>query len=235
MITRRAGVCLDVDGTLVDSTFQHALCWHHAFAQFDVVRPVGVMHAHVGMGGDQLVPAIAGDDVEREHGDAIRAAHDALFATMLPTIRPLDGARRLLVALAERHQPVVLCSSAGTAEIEHYVDLLDARDLVRGWTTSDDVERTKPHGDLVRVALRMLGTPRTVMIGDSPWDVRAATAAGIPTIGIDTGGFGEPALREAGARLVVASMHDLLDRVNCEPFVVWRGGAALTAAEPARS
>lgn len=235
MITRRAGVCLDVDGTLVDSTFQHALCWHHAFAQHGIVRPVAEMHAHVGMGGDQLVPAIAGPDVEEEHGDAIRAAHDALFGPMLPTIRPLDGARRLLEALAERHQPVVLCSSAGEDEIAHYVDLLEARDLVRGWTTSDDVARTKPHGDLVRVALRMLGAPRAVMIGDSPWDVRAATAAGIPTIGVDTGGFGEHALREAGARIVVGSMHDLLDRVNCEPFVVWRGGAALTAVERAGS
>lgn len=217
----RAGVALDVDGTLVDSTFHHALCWQRAFAQHGLDVTAAVAHAHVGMGGDQLVSAIAGEEVEREHGDALRAAHDTLFAIEMPTVRPMPGARELLQALAAQGAPVVLASSAGTDEIVHYLRLLDAGDLVDGWTTSDDVARTKPHADLVEVATAKLDTPTAVMIGDSPWDVRAAAAARVPTVAVDTGGFGRAALEEAGAALVVDSLGELIDHLNGEPFVEW--------------
>lgn len=223
-IPKRVGVALDIDGTLVDSTFHHTLCWQQALAQHGVEVIATRVHAHIGMGGDQIVEALAGRGVEEDRGDAIRAAHGALFALALPMIRPLPGAVRLLEAFASSGQRVVLCSSASTADTEHYIDLLGARDILDGWTTGDDVERTKPHGDLVRVAQGKLATPHTLMVGDSPWDVRAASAAGVPAIGVDTGGFGADALRDAGARLVVGSLDDLLDRVNCEPFIRWRGG-----------
>ncbi len=232
--TKRVGVALDIDGTLVDSTYHHTICWLQAFQQHDVATSAARVHSHIGMGGDQLVEAIAGPAVERDRGDDIRSAHDALFAVLLPTIQPLDGARRLLEAFDTSGQRVVLCSSASAWETEHYIDLLGARDVLHGWTTSDDVERTKPHGDLVRVARERLDTPHAIMVGDSPWDVRAAAAAGTPAIGVDTGGFGADALRAAGARLVVPSLDDLLDRVNCEPFIRWRGGLDRTAARPGR-
>lgn len=217
----RAGVALDVDGTLVDSVFHHAVCWQRAFAQFGHDVPASRVHPEIGKGGDLLVRALVGEDGERSDGDALRAAHAALFAVELPTVRPLPHARELLRSLERQGTAVVLSSSAGAAEIEHYVDLLDARDRVVGWTTSDDVQRTKPHPDLVEVAARMLGTPRVLMVGDSPWDALAARAAGHDAVGVDTGGFGRPALVEAGAALVVDDLGELLDLVHEEPFVQW--------------
>jgi HAD superfamily hydrolase (TIGR01509 family) len=225
-VGRRAGVALDVDGTLVDSVYQHAVCWQRAFAQFGHDVPAPRVHAQIGKGGDRLVADLVGETADREDGDAIRAAHDALFAVELPTIRALPQARALLVALRDHGAPVVLASSAGTTEIEHYVDLLGARDLVVGWTTSDDVTTTKPDPEILEVAGRMLATPDVLVIGDSPWDVLAADAAGHPSIGVDTGGFGRRTLEEAGAELVVDGLDELLHRVHDEPFVRWRTGVA---------
>jgi HAD superfamily hydrolase (TIGR01509 family) len=233
--TKRVGVALDIDGTLVDSTYHHTICWLQAFQQYGYRTTAARVHAHIGMGGDQLVQAVAGREAERDHGDDLRASHDALFAVLLPTIQPLAGAERLLEAFSTTGQRVVLCSSASAWETEHYIDLLGARDVLHGWTTSDDVTHTKPHGDLVRVARERLDSPHAIMVGDSPWDVRAASAAGTPAVGVDTGGFGADALRAAGARLVVSCLDDLLDRVNCEPFIRWRGGlerAERAAARP---
>ncbi len=220
----RAGIALDVDGTLVDSVFHHAICWQRAFAHLGHDVPASRVHPHIGKGGDLLVSALVGDDVEREDGDALRAAHAALFSVELPTVRPLPHARAFLETLAEQGTTVVLSSSAGAEEVEHYVDILGARDLVAGWTTSGDVQRTKPHPELVDVAAEMLGTPRVVVIGDSPWDVLAARAAGHEAIGVDTGCFGVAALEQAGAVLVVDGLGDLLGLVHEEPFVHWRAG-----------
>lgn len=223
---RRAGVALDVDGTLVDSVHLHAVCWQRAFAQHGYDVPAPRAHRYIGMGGDHLVPALVGDAGEARDGDAIRASHDALFAVELPTVRPLPGARELLAALAREGTPVILASSAGDPEIEHYVDLLDARDLVSGWMTADDVDATKPDGELVEVARGRLGTSVMVLVGDAPWDVLAAADAGVPAVGVDTGGFGRAALAEAGAVLVVDALDELLDRLHDEPFVQWRAAAA---------
>jgi len=162
------------------------------------------------MGGDQLVAALAGDEVEQEKGDDIRTAEKALYMAMIHEVRPLPDARRLLETLKEQGHTVVLASSAKQDEIEHYVDLLDARDLVEGWTTSADVERTKPHPDLVHVALEKVGCDGpAVMVGDSTWDVKAAAAAGVPTLAVLTGGFSEEELREAGAAEVFESIGEL--------------------------
>lgn len=220
----RAGVALDVDGTLVDSVFHHAICWQRAFAHAGHEIPAARVHAQIGKGGDLFVEALIGADGDRSDGDAIRAAHGALFSVQLPTVRPLPHARALLQVLAQQGTSVVLSSSAGRGEVEHYVDLLGARDLVLGWTTSDDVDRSKPHPDLVDAAAGMLDTPQVVMVGDSPWDVLAARAAGHEAIGVDSGGFGRSTLEQAGATLVVDGVGDLLGLVHEEPFVRWRTG-----------
>ena len=105
---------------------------------------------------------------------------------------------------------MILASSAKQEEVDHYLDLLDARELVDGWTTSADVERTKPEPDLVHAAIEKAGAEnRAVMVGDSVWDVKAAKAAGISTLAVLTGGFSEAELREAGASQVVESIADL--------------------------
>jgi len=201
---------LDVDGTLVDSNYQHALAWYRALRQHDQIQPIWRIHRAVGMGGDQLVAALCGDAVEDELGDDIRAAEKALYLSMIEEVEPLEGARALMEDLKRLDRRVVLASSAKAEEVEHYLDLLDARDLVEGWTSSVDVERTKPHPDLVQVALEKVGCDGpAVMVGDSTWDVKAADAAGISTLAVLTGGFSESELREAGAAEVCESIGEL--------------------------
>ena len=210
-----AGVLLDVDGTLVDTNYQHSVAWYLAFREHGVVLPVWQIHRHVGMGGDKLVGAVAGEGVEARLGDAIRGSHDSLFAEdMLDTTSPFPGGRELIEGLKARGRPVVLASSAGQSEVDHYIDLLDVRELVDGWTTSADVEATKPEPDLVRAGLAKLGTEDAVMIGDTPWDVEAARQAGVPTIAVLSGGFSRAELTDAGAVAVSESVAELRERLG---------------------
>lgn len=170
------------------------------------------IHRHIGMGGDQLVGALIGEEGERSDGDAIRAAEAEAYAELIGEVEPMDGAVELLRELREDGTATVLASSAKAEEVEHYVDLLDARDLVAGWTTSADVERTKPHPDLVHAALEKVEDGPTVMVGDSTWDAKAAAAAGLPTIAVLTGGFSAEELRDAGATEVLESIGVLRER-----------------------
>lgn len=209
---------LDVDGTLVDTNYHHALAWYRAFTQHDVVIPVWRIHRAIGMGGDHLVAELAGDEVEEEKGDDIRTAEKALYMSLIPEVRPLADARRLIEVLKDAGHRVVLASSAKADEIEHYLDLLDARELADDWTSSADVEKTKPDPDLVTTALDKVGGGDAVMIGDSVWDCEAAKRAGIPTIAVLTGGFSEDELLEAGAANVFRSIDDLLDSLAETPF-----------------
>jgi len=209
---------LDIDGTLVDTNYQHAIAWYNAFRQHDVHLPVWRIHRHIGMGGDQLVKALAGEDVDEELGDDIRAAEKALYLSMIETTQPLGAARELIEDLKRDGREVVLASSAKAQEVEHYLDLLDARELVDAWTTSDDVEATKPEPDLVQAALDKLDGDEAVMVGDTPWDVEAARRAGVATIAVLTGGFSEQELREAGAAAVFDSIQALRDGVGDTPL-----------------
>jgi HAD superfamily hydrolase (TIGR01509 family) len=209
---------LDVDGTLVDTNYHHALAWYRAFIQHDVELPVWRIHRAIGMGGDQLVAALAGEEVEKGKGDDIRAAETALYLAAIYEVRPLPDARRFLETLKERGHKVVLASSAKQEEIEHYLDLLDARMLADAWTSSADVKRTKPEPDLVQVAREKVGGGDAVMIGDSVWDVEAAKRAGLPTIAVRTGGFGVDELTKAGAARIFDSIADLLESLEETPL-----------------
>src|SRR5687768_2581352 len=204
---------LDIDGTLVDTNYQHAVAWYRAFRQSDIVLPVWEIHRHIGMGGDQLVAALTDDETEEEKGDAIRDAEKTLYMELIGEVEPFEGSRELIEDLKERGSTVVLASSAKEEEVEHYLDLLDARDLADGWTTSADVDATKPEPDLVNAALDEASTEPgdATMIGDTPWDIKAAKKAGVGTIAVLTGGFGEDELREAGAIAVYESVAALRD------------------------
>jgi HAD superfamily hydrolase (TIGR01509 family) len=208
---------LDVDGTLVDTNYQHALAWYRAFLRHEIVLPVWRIHRHIGMGGDQLVRALIGEDGERRHGDAVRAAEGDLYMELIDEVRPFGAARTLIERLRGDGHRVVLASSAKEEEVEHYLELLDARELVDGWTTSADVERTKPHPDLVAAAKDKAGAGDAVMVGDSTWDCEAANRFGVPTIALLTGGFSEQELRDAGAVAVFESLESLLDRLDETP------------------
>ena len=208
---------LDIDGTLVDTNYQHALAWYRAFRRHQIVLPVWRIHRHIGMGGDQVVQALTDERTERELGDEIRAAEKDLYFELIDEVEPMDGARELIADLHRRGHRVVLASSAKEDEVERYLDLLDARELADGWTTSGDVRATKPQPDLVNAALeRVGGSPDdAVMVGDTPWDVHAARAAGVPTLAVLTGGFAIEELSESGATEVFESVADLnasLDR-----------------------
>ena len=201
---------LDVDGTLVDTNYHHAIAWYRAFREHGLTLPVWRIHRHIGMGGDQLVAALAGRRVEDRQGDSIRAAETALYADLIGEVQPFADARRLLELLDDRGHRLVLASSGKRDEVDHYLSLLDARDLVEAWTTSADVENTKPDPDLVHAAVEKAGgDDPSVMVGDSVWDVKAAKAAGLPTLAVLTGGFSEAELREAGAVQVVETIESL--------------------------
>jgi HAD superfamily hydrolase (TIGR01549 family) len=200
---------LDIDGTLVDTNYHHALAWYRAFRQHGVVLPIWRIHRSIGMGGDQLVESLAGAEVEQEHGDEIRAAEGPLYMEMIEEVEPFERAKELLRDLRCRERTIVLASSAKEEEVDHYLDLLEARELVDAWTTSADVEATKPEPDLVEAALEKAGTRDALMVGDTVWDVKAAGRAGIETIAVLSGGYSADELREAGAIEVFESIAEL--------------------------
>ncbi len=207
---------LDIDGTLVDTNYHHAIAWFRAFRQHGIVLPIWRIHRHIGMGGDQLIGALTDERFEEREGDSIRAAEKVLYMELIGEVEPMQGARQLLEEIKRRGHTVVLASSAKADEVEHYVELLDARAIADAWTTSADVEQTKPQPDLVNSALQkaQAGAADAVMVGDTPWDVQAAKSARVPTIAVRTGGFGQDELEEAGAAAVFESVAELLERLD---------------------
>lgn len=211
---------LDVDGTLIDSNYHHALAWYRAFRRHDIVLPLWRIHRAVGMGGDQLVPALVGSKLDKAKGDDIRAARDEIYTGgLIDEVAALEGAHELIAELKDRGLQVVLASSSPWDELERYLDLLDARELADAWTTKDDVEATKPEPDLILAALEKAQTESAVMVGDTPWDVKAASKAGVETLCVITGGWSKQELREAGAIAVFESVHELRQRLEETPLI----------------
>ena len=208
-----SAVILDVDGTLVDSNYHHAIAWDRAFAQHQAPVPLWRIHRTIGMGGDHLVRELAGDEVEDRCGEDIRSAQSVLYGELISEVRVIDGAKELIRELKRRDVSVVLASSSSSDEVEHYVELLEAADLAE-WTTSSDVDNTKPEPDLVEAALEKAGTRDAVMIGDTKWDIEAAKRVGIETLAVRTGGLSEEELRQAGAVAVYESVVELMDDLD---------------------
>jgi HAD superfamily hydrolase (TIGR01549 family) len=209
---------LDIDGTLVDTNYHHAVAWYRAFRAHGFVVQLWRIHRHIGMGGDQLVAALIGEEADKQHGDGIRDAEKEAYMALIDEVTPLEGARELIVDLKERGHTVVLASSAKADEVEHYLDLLVVRDLADDWTTSADVEQTKPQPDLVLAAHEKAGGGDAVMIGDSTWDCEAAKRAKIKSIGVLTGGFSREELLDAGASEVFESIAEMLRGLDDTPL-----------------
>jgi HAD superfamily hydrolase (TIGR01509 family) len=216
---------LDVDGTLVDTNYHHAIAWYRAFREHGVTPEIWRIHRHIGMGGDQLVSAVAGDDVEKRCGDDIREVEGEAYMAMIDEVRPFEGAHELIAELRDAADAVVLASSAKAHEVDHYLDLLDARELAGDWTTSADVDATKPEPDLVHVAMEKVGADAGLMIGDTRWDCKAAARAGIPAVAVLTGGFGEDELRGAGAVDVFEDIGELRNSLDRLPVIGRPAGA----------
>jgi HAD superfamily hydrolase (TIGR01549 family) len=207
-------VIFDIDGTLVDTNYQHALAWYRAFRQQGVVMPIWQIHRAIGIGSDRVVEMLAGEQIEQELGETLRAAEGPLYQEMIDEVEPMKGAHELLRDLKQAGHAVILASSAQEKEAERYIELLDAKEFVDGYTTSADVKQSKPEPDIVNAAIEKAGGGPAVMIGDSTWDCKAATRARLPSIGVLTGGFSEQELTEAGATIVFDSVEHLSEHLN---------------------
>ena len=205
-------VLFDVDGTLVDTNYLHAVTWWQAFAQGGHHVPMADIHRAIGMGSDQMLDRLLPADRDRDADSGLSASHDALYATYWTRLRPLPGAVELLRACKARGLAVVLASSAGEAESGVLRAALDAEDAIDDATFSGEVERTKPAPDLVQIALEKAAVPagQAVFVGDTVWDVQASRKAGVPCIGLLSGGIGRQELVDAGAVQVYAGPGELL-------------------------
>ncbi|MET0837141.1 MAG: HAD family hydrolase [Marmoricola sp.] len=209
--TNDAAILFDIDGTLVDSTYHHALAWQRAFTRHEVVLPLWRIHRTVGMGGDKLVAEVAGAHVEERIGDALRDAWREEYVAIKSEVSPLPGAAELVRALAGAGFTVALASSGDPEFADETLDDLRIRDHVALLTTSADAEESKPEPDLIGVTLDQLdGVRRAVMIGDTPYDVESAERAGLGCIGLRSGGYSQAELTDAGALLVVDAPEDLM-------------------------
>lgn len=201
---------IDIDGTLVDSNYQHVIAWQRAFRSEGIHAEAWLVHRYIGKGGDQMVASVAGEQAENDCGDAVREAESGFFKELIHEIEPFPDSASFVEKVAGAGFQVVLASSAKAEEVEHYVDLLGVADLTDGHTTSADVEATKPEPDLIEAAFEKAGSREALMIGDSIWDVESARRAGIDCFAVMTGGFSKGELRAAGAREIQPSLTDLV-------------------------
>ena len=208
----------DVDGTLVDSNYQHALAWFRAFRRYDITLPLWRLHRGIGMGGDLYVANRAGEDVEREHGDALRDAWVEEFDEMIDEIQPFDGVRDLLTEVRRRGFRVVLASSGKAKHVETFLDLFGGKELADAWTTSEDAETSKPAPDIVQAAIDRVDGVGGVMVGDSTYDAKAAGKIDVATLALRTGGFSIEELTAAGAVQVYDSLTELIDDLDNTPL-----------------
>jgi len=199
----------DIDGTLVDTNYQHALSWYRALRAKDFIVPIWQIHRAIGMGSDRVVTALLSEQIETQHGDELRDAEGSQYEKLIGEVEPMKGAHELLGELKQKGHPIILASSAEESDVKHYLKLLEANELIDAYTTSSDVRASKPEPDIVHAAIEKAGGGTAVMIGDSTWDCKAATRAEIPSIGVLTGGFSERELTEAGASIVFDSVEHL--------------------------
>jgi HAD superfamily hydrolase (TIGR01509 family) len=206
-------VLFDVDGTLADTNYLHTVAWWEAFAQAGHDVPMAPIHRAIGMGSGRMLDSLLPGDRDTDADEAIKTSHSALYSVYWSRLRPLPGARRLLRACHDQGLRVVLASSADPDELEVLRAALDAGQAIDAATSAGDVEASKPAPDLVQVALdhAEAGPEESVFIGDAVWDVRAAQKAGVPCIGLLSGGSSRDELTEAGAAAVFDGPADLLE------------------------
>lgn len=206
----------DVDGTLVDSSYHHLLAWSRAFAEVGVVVPSWRLHRVMGMGGDHLVAAVAGDVVDNAVGDEVRDRWRKAYDELLAEVRPFPDAVAVLERFRRAGLDVVLATSGNEEHIGRTLEILELGHDDFPLVSSADVDDTKPASDLVELAMRAVGGRSGLLVGDTVWDVEAGDRAGVPVVGVLTGGVGEAALRGAGAVRVVddvAALHDAVPDV----------------------
>jgi HAD superfamily hydrolase (TIGR01509 family) len=223
-------VLFDIDGTLVDTNYLHALAWRRVFLeQGEADIYTARIHRLVGMGSDELLETLFGR--ARPELKPERARH---FAELKSEIRAFPCAGDLLRAVHDRGVKVVLATSAEKSDLEALLEAIDADDAIDAVTSAEEVEAAKPAPDLFGVALDQAGTPpeKTVVVGDTVWDVKAATRAGLACVGVLSGGISRAELDSAGAVAVYDDVAALLDDLDQSPLV---SGGTSTASSSRRT
>ncbi|HEY1158526.1 MAG: HAD family hydrolase [Pseudarthrobacter sp.] len=212
----RRGVLFDVDGTLIDSSYLHTISWWGAFRQYGYDVPMASIHYFVGMGGARLVDNLLPDGRDRAEDEDIMASHGALYASHWPSLRAFDGSKDLLGQCHAGGLAVALASSARKKDLQVMRDVLDADAFIDAATSANDAEESKPAPDILQAALDAVGMDAAdaVYVGDAVWDMKAAAALGIPSIGVTCGGVNAAELRKAGAAEVYDGPRDLLDNLG---------------------
>ena len=214
---------LDIDGTLVDSNDAHARAWQQALARHGRQVPFEQLRSLIGKGGDKLLAETVGVDKNSPAGKAIDAQRAQLFLREhLPRLRPLPGARELILRLRAEGLRLIVATSAKSQEMNALLELCGVRHYIQAHTSSDEAERSKPDPDIVQAALGKAAVPASaaLMLGDTPYDVEAAARAGVGTVALRSGGWNDDAL--AGAVAIYDHAAQLAARYETSPFA---GGA----------
>lgn len=216
----KRAVLFDIDGTLVDSNDAHVEAWCRAFAQEGFHFDRATIHAQVGKGGDNLVPSLIPDAPEEVQARVDHAHGEIFKRDYLPGVKPFPHARDLLERTSTAGKAVVLASSASRPEVDHYIGLLDAGDIIDGATSKDDVGHSKPCPDIFQAALKQakVGTGEAIVVGDTPYDIRAADRSGLGTIALRSGGFPQSVLEAESPVAIYEDAADLLANFGSSPI-----------------
>ena len=213
-------VLLDIDGTLVDSNEFHVTAWHRAFHEVSVSMAPELIRKQIGKGADMLIPALA-PDLPEHRRQSVAKRHSEIFKSeFLPRVKAFPNADDLIGALHSSGREVILASSSDQGEVDHYVQLLGVQALLRATTSADDVDKSKPAGDIFASALQKTSSKEpdnAIAIGDTPYDVIAAAKCGIRTIALRSGGFTDDELLSSHP---IAIYEDVSELYECLPTSV---------------
>jgi phosphoglycolate phosphatase-like HAD superfamily hydrolase len=216
-------VFFDIDGTLVDSNEFHVRAWDEAFHDHGYEIEQAGIRGQIGKGSDQLLPTLI-PGIDQSAQKTISDRQGELFRTRyLKQVRPFPRARDLIEMLHTKGTRVLLASSSDKVEVDYYVDLLKVGHALSGTVSNDDVERSKPAGDIFAAALAQvfpLGAAEAIAVGDTPFDVESALCSNIKTIGLRSGGFSEETLSGASAITIYASVKELFESFATSPLAV---------------
>jgi HAD superfamily hydrolase (TIGR01509 family) len=216
---RNTAFIFDLDGTLVDSVYQHVLAWHEAMMAENLPLSVWRIHRRIGMSGGLLTNALLremGQEITPERIERLRAGHTEAFRRRMGEIAPLPGARDLLATLTRVGTPWAIATSGRMETAGGLIALLGVDPAQVPVVTRDQVRYAKPDPDLLLTAAERLGVDAadSVVVGDSVWDLLAARRARALGVGVLSGGYGIDELRDAGAYRVYEDPADLLAHLD---------------------
>ncbi len=211
----KPAVLFDIDGTLVDTNYLHAVAWRRAFVEAGLDVPTAAVHRRIGMGAGDLMETLTG-----EARDDVKDAWRRHFDRLKPEVRAFPGAADLLRHAKKAGASVVLASSSEEEDVQVLLDAIDAHDAIDYVTSAGDVDHAKPSPEVFRRAMEKAGCAEgpAVAVGDTVWDVEAAAKAGIGCVCVLTGGISRGELQEAGAVAVYRDAAALLEQWDATPL-----------------